>query len=84
VDSTFLLARIEATKTQIIAYENAIDALVSGGVESYTLDTGQTKQTVTKLNLDSLQKFLDSLYNRLSVLEARYNQSGTVIGRPGW
>lgn len=83
-DTQFLKDRIDATKTQIIAYESAIDALVTGGVQSYTLDTGQTNQTVTKLNLSSLQKTLDSLMNRLATYEARLYGCGTTIGRPGW
>lgn len=84
MDATFLQARIDATKAQIIAYEDAATALASGGVQSYTLDTGQSRQTVTRLDLDDLQKTVDSLYNRLATLEARLNGSGTVTARPAW
>ena len=54
-----------------MAYEDAIDALVVQGMQSYTLDTGQTRQTVTRFELASLQRQLDSLMNRLATLEAR-------------
>jgi hypothetical protein len=84
MDAAFLQARIDATKAQIIAYEDAATALASGGVQSYTLDTGQSRQTVTRLDLDNLQKTIDSLYNRLATLEARLNGSGTVTVRPAW
>lgn len=84
MDRTFLQARITATKAQIIAYETAIDAIIAGGVQSYTLDTGQTDQTVTKLNLAATQRTLDSLYNRCATMEARLNGTGVVTGRPGW
>lgn len=84
MDRTFLQARITATKAQIIAYEAAIDAIIAGGIQSYTLDTGQTDQTVTKLNLAATQRTLDSLYNRCATMEARLNGSGVVTGRPGW
>lgn len=84
MDRTFLQARITATQAQIIAYETAIDAIISGGVASYTLDTGQTNQTVTKLNLAATQRTLDSLYNRCATMEARLNGSGVVTVRPGW
>ena len=85
MDATFIQARIDATKAQIIAFEDAILALgTAGGVQSYTIDTGQTRQTVTRQDLSSLQNKLDGLYNRLVTLEARLNGSGTSIGWPGW
>lgn len=83
MDREFIQARIDATKAQIIAYENAADALASG-VQSYTIDTGQTRQTVTKLDMRGIQNTLDQLYNRCATLEARLNGSGTVNVRPVW
>jgi hypothetical protein len=83
MDAAFIQARIDSTKAQIVAYEDAVTAL-AGGVQSYTLDTGQTRQTVTKLDLSALQKALDAMYNRLVTLEARLNGSGTVTTRPAW
>lgn len=84
MDATFLQERIDATKAQIIAYEDAATALAGGGVQSYTLDTGQSRQTVTRLDLRALQDKIDSLYNRLATLEARLNGSGTITARPAW
>ena len=83
MDAAFIQARIDSTKAQIIAYEDAATALASG-VQSYSLDTGQTRQTVTKLDLSALQRSLDALYNRCATLEARLNGSGTVTTRPAW
>ena len=80
--NTFLQARIATIETQIAAYEDAITAVTSG-VQSYTLDTGQTRQVVTRFDIDKLQAALDALYNRYSVMCARLN-SGTVTMRPGW
>jgi len=84
MNTAFLQERITATKAQIVAYEDATTALASGAVQSYTLDTGQTRQTVTKLDLVGLQKTLDALYNRLCVFEARLTGNGVIIGRPVW
>ncbi len=83
MDSTFLKERIEKTKLQIIAFEDASLALANDGVQSYTLDTGQTTQKVTKLELEWIQKNITALYNRLATLEARLQGSGT-IARPAW
>lgn len=83
MDNNFLQERIDSTKLQIIAYEDAMLELANGA-QSYTLDTGQTKQTVTKFNLTSLKNTIDSLYNRLATLEARLTGNGTIIARPCW
>ena len=82
MDRAYLSGRIAVTRTLIEAYEAAILAL-AGGVQSYTLDTSQSRQTVTKLDLKTLQDTLDTLYNRCTSFEARLNGAGG-IGRPGW
>ena len=84
MDSSFIQDRITSTKTLIIAYETASEALIVGGIQSYTIDTGQTRNTVTKLDLDTIQKTIDSLYNRCATLEARLNGSGTSIAKAAW
>lgn len=84
MDSTFLNDRITATKNQIATLEDAALDLSSGAITSYTLDTGQSRQVVTKSNISLINKTIDSLYNRLATLEARLNGSGTVVGRPAW
>lgn len=83
MDAAFIQDRIDETKAQIVAYEDAAAALAAG-VQSYTLDTGQSRQTVTKLDLSAIQRYIESLYNRCATLEARLNGSGTVTARPGW
>lgn len=83
MDRSFIQGRIDATKLQIVAYEDAALALAAG-VQSYTLDTGQSRQTVTKLDLSAIQKNIDSLYNRCTTLGARLNGGGTVTVKPAW
>ena len=84
MDKSFLHSRIEATKKLIVAYEQAIEALSGLGAQSYTLDTGQSRQTVTRLDLRALNSTLDSLYNRHATLNARLHGSGSIYMRPGW
>ena len=85
MSTAFLKERITQTKLIIVAYEDAILALTgAGAIESYTLDTGQSRQTVTRSNLKELSTTLDSLYNRLSVMQTRLTGSGVLIGRPAW
>jgi len=81
-DSVWLNARITRTETLIVAYEDAIEAL-STGAQTYMLDTGQTRQSVTKANLATLRGQLSALENRREVLRARLNGAG-FNARPGW
>lgn len=85
MDATYVTAKITKIKATIDLYEDAIDALVgANAVQSYSLDTGQTKQTVTRANVNELQKTLDSLYNRLAVFQQRLTGSGTFLAGGSW
>lgn len=81
----FIQRRIDKAKEQLIAIEDAHFAIATGAIETYTVDTGQSRTTVTKANLSVLDKLIDSLLNRIITLEARIGKGGSVIvGRPGW
>jgi hypothetical protein len=82
-DTQWLLERIEKTKLMIVAYEDAITAL-SGGAQSYNLNTGQTQQMVTRANLATMRDTLSSLENRKSTLECRLYGSGAIHVRPAF
>lgn len=79
----FLAERIAATKAAIEEAETAISEVSSGGVHSYSINTGQTTQNVTMQNLGTFNAYLSSLYNRLATLEARLC-GGSLYGRPGF
>jgi hypothetical protein len=83
-DTTFLQERIDATKAQIVAYEDAVVALLNDTIQSFSINTGQTSESVTKRDVDKLEATISSLYNRLATLEARRNGSGITQGVPGW
>jgi len=82
--SEFMQERITATKALIVAYEDALLALATGGVQEYRLNTGQSDQKVTKMDVKDLQNTVDSLYNTLATLEARCTGNGVLIGRPAF
>ncbi len=81
--STFWQDRLTQTAAIIDAYEAAILAITGSGAQSYTLDTGQSVQKVTKLDIEFLQSQLDTLYNRYAMLDARCNGVGLYV-RPVW
>lgn len=83
MDTTTLKVSITSTKAQIAAYEAASLAFATSDIQEYKLDTGQTIQWIRRPDLMALQRTLDMLYNRCSVLEVRLNgQAG--IACPGW
>ena len=80
--SAFWQARLTAVEAQIVAVEGAIDVLTAGTVQSYELDTGQSRQRVTKFDLPKLNGMLDSLLNRYATLQARCSGTGVGHARP--
>lgn len=80
----FIQARINATQALIAAYEEAVLALTTTDIQNYSIDTGQTRQSVTKKDVSRLNEEIDGLYNRLVMLENRLNGGGSTIVRPGW
>lgn len=81
-ERTRLAARIAKTEAMIEAIEDAITSL-SAGAQTYMLDTGQTRQSVTKANIGSLRGLLGTLENRHATLRARLN-GAAVHGRPAF
>ncbi len=81
---TFLQDQITVIETAITAYTNALVAL-GDGILSYTLDTGQTRQTVTKADIGTINKTLDSLYNRRDIFMQRTGATcSTIRVRPSF
>lgn len=76
--------QIERLKTLIELYQDAEIALLTDGVSSYTLDTGQTRQTVTTNDLGSIRATINSLLSQLDVYECRVFGTGTRTTRPAW
>jgi len=82
---TFLQSRIPVIEAQIIAYDDAILAFGNSNIQSYTLDTGQDRQVVTRGDIASMKNMRNSLYNSYVTLKARCGSpSGTIIARPSW
>ena len=77
-DSAWQTARLAATEALIVTYENALTALASGA-QSYSLNTGQTQQTVTKANIASLRDTLNMQENRRATIRARLYGGGTHV-----
>lgn len=83
-ETEWLDARIAQTKALIEAYETALLAFADGNVQTYQLDTGQTRQMVTRAQLGSMDLMLKRLESRLATLLARRGGCAQFNMRPGW
>jgi hypothetical protein len=79
-DRVWLTERIAAVEALIVKFEEAIGAVV-GGAQSYSLDTGQTRQSVTKANLAEIQRALAELEAKRDAYYLR-RDGGSFIARP--
>ena len=73
------LAELERLKLLRTSVFEAITA-VAAGAQSYTLDTGQTRRTVTKANVTELQKLYAWLSDLIAKLEGELGL-GTGVGK---
>ena len=60
------------------------EALSSGGVQEYTIDTGQDRQTVKRSDLSSLYIRHKELLNIISILETRVRPAGGAVRVQPW
>ena len=82
-DRAWLEERLAAKKAMIVAFEAAITAL-AGGAQNYSIDTGQTRQVVTKANLSEMRNMVRELESDIATLRLRLTGCGSVQVRPGW
>lgn len=81
LDQTWCQVRIDAIKTRIATLETAQDDLALGKIQSFTLDTGQSSQAVTKKSLHKMETVIEQNYARLDALEMRCNGGQAIIAR---
>ena len=60
------------------------ESLASGGVQEYTIDTGQDRQTVKRSDLSSLYIRHKELLNIISILEMRVRPAGGAVRVQPW
>ena len=82
MSDTFLTTQITEIETIITNINAAINALLIGDHQSYLLDTGQSQQRVTRLDLDALRKMrTDYIAERDELLAAcGLNRSVVTVG----
>ena len=82
---TFIIEQIEVVKKEIVSYDSAILAFGDANIQSYTLDTGQDRQVVTRSDIASITNSINSVYNRYATRRARCGiAGGVIIVKPAW
>lgn len=80
--ATFWEERLASKKAQLLELEATKSRIVATGAYSHSLDTGQTRQSITNHSITELQNMMSRLESEIAVLEARcYGRS--IYGRPG-
>lgn len=69
--AAFWQERLQKAMVLVGEYEDAISGLLDGSIQSYQLDTGQTRTLVTKQQMSPIYLALSRAENRVSSLEAR-------------
>ena len=61
------------------AYDNAVS-----NYASHSLDTGQTRQSITTHSINQMKMAIERLENDIIALENRLYGCGVMQGRPDW
>ena len=81
----FLLDQITVIEEIITSVGTAIKEVLAGGHSSYTLDSGQTVQTVDRLDLPKLRKlYIDFIAERGTIQAACGLTKSITSVRPGF
>lgn len=81
VDREWVQSRINATKLAIESVEAAILTLATTNTASYSLNSGQTQQSVTRNQIGSLRMLLPQLEDRLQYLQNKLCGGAAVYVR---
>lgn len=83
-DYQWELERLQKLKLIIEAYDDAILALSTNiSILEYNLDTGQSKQRVTRQDIDKMMDIRGVLFQQYDALCARLGYGGSVQVLPG-
>jgi hypothetical protein len=81
-EENFLRERIAKLEEAILKVEEAV-ILIAGGATSYSLNSGQTTQSVTKTSSSELKNTLNELLSMRAGLKAQLDGASVNL-RPGW
>lgn len=84
MDATFCQTQITTIETQITSAQAVLSKLLANPNRSYTLNTGQTTESVTKYDIERIQAMIETMVGQLQFWEDCLNGTSGCIGRPGF
>lgn len=85
MSSEFWEQRLTALMAQVVAIDAALLSFSTDAVQSYTLDTGQSRVVKTRADIGSLQLQRERMLNEIAVLEVRLGKChGSHFARPAF
>lgn len=85
MSDNFLCGLLSDIEAQITAAMSAMLEQSGDGIVSYTFNSGQTQQSVTKSSPEEMQKWIDSLLARRDTLRQRCGlDQSSFNATPGW
>ena len=79
--SQFIADQVTELKAELTAMQTAYRAILSGGRQSYKIDTGQGITEVTHHNINTLRTAIISQIDTIELLDNRRTGEGVSIGR---
>jgi hypothetical protein len=84
MDSEYCQAQIDILKPLIAAYQAVLLQLAQNPNKSYTLNTGQTTESVSKYDIDKIRDMVNGLQGDLQYWYDCLNNTGTSILGPAY
>lgn len=77
---------LKNSRVLLFKINEAIQTISTGNHQSYTLDTGQSRQTVTRLDLPRLIEQREKLIEQIAQIQTYLNEGKPNIQQvvPGW
>jgi len=82
--SEFCQTQIDLLQTQITLYQSVLTALAANPNKSYSFDTGQSRETVSKQDVPRIRETINSLIGDLQMWDDCMNNTTAVYGRVGF
>ena len=84
MDADFIQTQIDTIKAQITSYNEVLTAIALNPNKSYSLNTGQTTESVTKQDVAKIHELIRGLVSDLQYWYDLLNNTGSIIAGPGY
>ena len=84
MDPVFIQSQIDFYSSAITAYQRVLLDLALNPAKSYTINTGQTTESVTRQDVDKIRALISGLITDLNYWQSLQSGGGCVVVTPGF